>query len=158
MKTCEPFELLLSRSLDNDLTKNEAKKLLTHLSRCSRCREKAKQFLFLRTAFDGENKNQLQELMNNMPVVELKPKKISWQRYSQVAAVFVAVLSIVGYQSYQTLNKSNKPEAYIFTSDYPMTGILTYEQQGEENAIDDVYMENYTNGFNSYFNYVGYSE
>lgn len=158
MKTCEPFELLLSRSLDNDLSNKDSKKLLTHLSRCSHCRTKAKQFLVLRNAFDGENKNQLQELMNNMPVIELKPRKISWQRYSQVAAVFLAVLSIVGYQGFQNLQKKKSTEVYIFTSDYPMTGILTYEQKEEESFIDNVYMENYTSGFDSYFNYVGYGE
>lgn len=188
MKTCKPYELLLSRSLDDDLNLKEQKKLKEHLRSCPACRQKARWYLQMRSGFSQKqeaHKSQLYLVWQQSLVADDKPKqqinkktftklfvfrKPAFRYYSGAAALFMAVfLLFFNSDTNNALENNALPRAsllqnnennYMLAVDYPMAGILAYEEDDTSNEakILDSYTEAYTPRLNSYFNYVGFEK
>ena len=115
MEPCQEYEALISAAVDGEVTEEERRALMEHLSRCESCREAYTQSLLLHEAFDQweeEAPQGLAEAVMEQVRREPRQKKTSRSRrrwISLAAAAACLVLIVVGFQVGNTM----KPAAVL---------------------------------------------
>lgn len=109
MQPCQEYEALISAAIDGEVTEEERRALMEHLSRCEGCREAYTQSLLLHEAFDQWEEEAPAGLAEAvMEQVHREPRQRSRTRsrrrwMSLAAAAACLALIVVGFRVGQTL-------------------------------------------------------
>jgi len=106
--SCKKFRILLSAYLDQEITKDEEKKLLNHLKTCSGCTRELEYLKQIKGIFLLKEKKEPEEFFETRLLARIKNKgkQPIWQAYfpvfkKAVLVIFIFFLLIVGTVNYK---------------------------------------------------------
>ena len=155
--SCKDYKLLISRKVDNDLSKEELIDLNSHINKCPNCRLYENQMTSLKNFFrniDGD-------CFFHFSHISPKRESTNFLKYASVVVasvfLFIMMFSIYLYVDKNNIITNNTYEYYSDNIDeyYPMSALLFYEDIDSNKDItnygttrDNIYANS------SYFQYM----
>jgi len=134
--SCKKFRILLSAYLDQEITRDEEKRLLEHLETCSACTRELEYLKQTKRIFLLKEKKEPQEFFETRLFARIrsKRKRLAWHAYlpvfkKSILAVLIFFLLIAGWVNYK---KFFYPRPTEVISD------LLIDTQSEENFEEEL--------------------